>query len=58
MIGRKNILVPTDFELAAEAALRYGRTLAESFRADLHLLHVLDNTASAIGGAPTGSRGE
>jgi nucleotide-binding universal stress UspA family protein len=42
MIVLKNILVPTDFEAAAEAALRYGRTLAETFGADLHVLHVED----------------
>jgi nucleotide-binding universal stress UspA family protein len=42
MIILKNILVPTDFEGAAEAALRYGRTLAETFGADLHVLHVVD----------------
>jgi nucleotide-binding universal stress UspA family protein len=42
MIILKNILVPTDFEAAAEAALRYGRTLAETFGADLHVLHVED----------------
>jgi nucleotide-binding universal stress UspA family protein len=44
MIRLKNILVPTDFGAAAEAAFRYGRTLAETFGADLHLLHVMDNT--------------
>jgi nucleotide-binding universal stress UspA family protein len=38
----KNILVPTDFEAAADAALRYGRTLAATFGADLHVLHVED----------------
>jgi nucleotide-binding universal stress UspA family protein len=42
MIALKNILVPTDFGEAAEAALRYGRALAETFGADLHLLHVMD----------------
>src|SRR4051794_19389095 len=42
MIVLKNILVPTDFEAAADAALRYGRTLAETFGADLHVLHVAD----------------
>jgi|SRR5215471_15204548 len=42
MIILKNILVATDFGDAAEAALRYGRTLAETFGADLHVLHVLD----------------
>jgi nucleotide-binding universal stress UspA family protein len=43
MIVLKNILVPTDFGEAAEAALRYGRTLAATFGADLHVLHVMDN---------------
>ena len=42
MIVLKNILVPTDFGAAAESALRYGRTLARKFGADLHVLHVLD----------------
>jgi nucleotide-binding universal stress UspA family protein len=42
MIILKHILVPTDFEGPAEAALRYGRTLAETFGADLHVLHVAD----------------
>jgi nucleotide-binding universal stress UspA family protein len=42
MIVLKNILVPTDFEAAADAALRYGRTLAETFGANLHVLHVAD----------------
>ena len=44
MIVLKNILVPTDFGPAAEAALRYGRTLADTFGADLHVLHVMDHT--------------
>jgi nucleotide-binding universal stress UspA family protein len=43
MIVPNNILVPTDFGEAAEAALRYGRTLAATFGADLHVLHVMDN---------------
>jgi nucleotide-binding universal stress UspA family protein len=43
MIVLKNILVPTDFGAAAEAALRYGRSLAETFGADLHVLHVIEN---------------
>jgi nucleotide-binding universal stress UspA family protein len=42
MIILKNILVPTDFGAPAEAALRYGRTLAETFGAALHVLHVAD----------------
>jgi len=44
MIVLKNILVPTDFGEPAEAALRYGRTLAEAFGADLHLLHVVETS--------------
>ena len=43
MIVLKHILVPTDFGEAAEAAIRYGRTLAQTFGAELHLLHVLEN---------------
>jgi universal stress protein A len=44
MIALRHVLVPTDFGQAAEAALAYGRTLARMFGADLHLLHVMDNT--------------
>src|SRR6185503_7894328 len=43
MITLKNILVATDFGDASEAALSYGRALARSFGADLHVLHVMDN---------------
>src|SRR5262245_51242062 len=44
MIALKNILVPTDLNPTSEAALRYGRLLAETFGADLHLLHVMDTS--------------
>jgi len=37
-----DILVPVDFSLHSEKALRYGRTLALLFDATLHMLHVLD----------------
>src|SRR6185436_20903281 len=40
MILMKNVLVATDFGDASEAALTYGRALARTFGADLHLLHV------------------
>src|SRR5262245_42904827 len=43
MIALKNILVATDFGDGSDAALRYGRTLARRFGANLHLMHVLDN---------------
>jgi nucleotide-binding universal stress UspA family protein len=38
-----NVLVATDFSVAAEGALEYGRTVAHLFGARLHLLHVVDN---------------
>jgi nucleotide-binding universal stress UspA family protein len=44
MMDVKLILVPTDFGEASEAALTYARELACLFKADLHLLHVMDNT--------------
>jgi universal stress protein A len=44
MILMKNVLVPTDFGEAAESALTYARALARLYGADLHLLHVMDNT--------------
>jgi nucleotide-binding universal stress UspA family protein len=43
IITLKNILVPTDFGEAADAALGYGRALAERFEATIHVLHVTDN---------------
>src|SRR5437762_4071522 len=47
MIALKNILVATDFEDAAETALTYGRTIAQTFGATLHLLHVTDDVRVA-----------
>jgi nucleotide-binding universal stress UspA family protein len=44
MILLKNILVATDFGEAADVALTYGRQLARTFGANLHLLHVMENT--------------
>ena len=50
MIALKHILVATDFGEAADVALNYGRTLAASFGATLHLLHVTENVyARAFG---------
>jgi len=43
MIALKKVLVATDFEPASDAALVYGRALARSFGAALHLLHVAEN---------------
>jgi universal stress protein A len=43
MIALKNVLVATDFGEAAAVALFYGRGLARTFGANLHVLHVLDD---------------
>lgn len=43
MIALKTILVPTDFSDCSDAAIRYGRALADAFGASLHLLHVVQD---------------
>ena len=43
MIALKNILVATDFGEASDAALAYGRELARTFGATLHVLNVADD---------------
>ena len=43
MIVLKNVLVATDFEEASGAALDYGRDLARSYGATLHVLHAVEN---------------
>jgi nucleotide-binding universal stress UspA family protein len=43
MITLKKILVPTDFSDCSDAALKYGRALAGTFGATLHLLHVVQD---------------
>jgi nucleotide-binding universal stress UspA family protein len=37
------ILVPTDFSETSDEALRYARTMAETFGASIHLLHVFED---------------
>jgi nucleotide-binding universal stress UspA family protein len=44
MILLQNILVATDFGPAAGAALTYGRALARTFGASLHLMHAMENS--------------
>ena len=61
MIGIQNILVPTDFSEAADAALAYAKELAEKFNGGIDLLHVVatpvlypmgaDNSAVTMGNA-------
>jgi nucleotide-binding universal stress UspA family protein len=43
MIALKTILVPTDFSDCSDAAVTYGRELALTFGASLHLLHVVQD---------------
>ena len=51
MIQLKQILVATDFGEASDAALTYGRALARTFGATLHVLHVAENVFTrGIGG--------
>jgi nucleotide-binding universal stress UspA family protein len=50
MIVLKNILVATDFGETAGAALAYGRDLARSYGATLHVLHVADNVMVRFAG--------
>ena len=48
MIAMKNVLVATDFSPVSETALVYGRALARTFDATLHVLHVVDNLAARL----------
>ena len=50
MIRIQNVLVATDFSEPSEAALNYGRELARSFHATLHVLHVTDSIYAQYGG--------
>ena len=43
MVALKNILVATDFSEPSGVALAYGRDLARSYNARLHVLHVVEN---------------
>jgi nucleotide-binding universal stress UspA family protein len=51
MIALKNVLVTTDFGDASDTALTYGRDLARTFGATLHVLHVLDDVPGRAIGA-------
>jgi len=48
MIVLRNILVATDFSETSDAALRYGRDLARTFGATLHLLNVAPNVMASF----------
>ena len=46
MILLNSVLVATDFGDASDAALAYGRDMARTFGARLHVLHVAENVAA------------
>ena len=43
MLELRNVLVATDFGEASDAALQCGRNIARTFKATLHVLHVVDD---------------
>jgi nucleotide-binding universal stress UspA family protein len=43
MLQIRNVLVAADFGKASDAALQYGRNIARTFGATLHVLHVVDD---------------
>jgi len=51
MITLKNILVATDFSEPSDAALTYGRALARTFGATLHVVHVVGSVPTLVYGA-------
>jgi nucleotide-binding universal stress UspA family protein len=48
MIALKNVLVATDFSEPSATALEYGRELARTFNASLHVLHIVDNVVQGM----------
>lgn len=49
MIRLQKILVPTDFSEHSARAVQYGVELARKFRAELHLLHCVEQTPILYG---------
>ena len=49
MIVLKNILVATDFSEPSAVALDYGRDLARSYDAALHVMHVIEDVPAVYG---------
>ena len=43
------ILVPTDFSTASDAALDFAKSIARTFNASLHLLHVFEDPVVTVG---------
>jgi nucleotide-binding universal stress UspA family protein len=49
MIALKNVLVATDFSEPSRVALDYGRDLARSYDATLHVVHVIEDLLALHG---------
>ena len=49
MVRLTHIVVATDFSEPSQTALTYGRELARTFGATLHVLHVADNLVARLG---------
>jgi nucleotide-binding universal stress UspA family protein len=49
MIALKNILVATDFSEPSAVALNYGRDMARSYDATLHVMHVIEDLLALHG---------
>ncbi|MBX3395020.1 MAG: universal stress protein [Phycisphaerae bacterium] len=45
MISLTRVLFPTDFSDLSLQALKYARSFAESFKAELHVLHIVDEAS-------------
>jgi nucleotide-binding universal stress UspA family protein len=52
VISLKNVLVATDFGDSAASALEYGRQLARTFGATLHVIHVVEDITGRLSGLP------
>lgn len=55
MINLSNVLVATDFGDASDTAMNYGRSLARTFGARLHVLHVTQNALAFTGPESVGA---
>ena len=49
MITLESVLVATDFSEPSDVALSYGRNLARTFGATLHILHVAESVMATAG---------
>ncbi len=62
LLNLKKILVPTDFSESSNSAYKYALRLGQQFRAELHVIHVLEPVLSpqftGIPQAPAFSNGE